>query len=118
MHAPYALAAAKNQQVAIRAEIVCDDRCVALGIEAQEAAPVLTLCRLLLAAGHDPNRPLHAYRNDVLALKVRAIGEAAQLEINGDGTGFRRRRGPDARPPMRKSGRAGIGHRPSRKAVP
>jgi hypothetical protein len=51
-----------------------------------------------------PGRPLHVYRGDTLALLVHSIGDAAQLEINGDGTGFRRLRKPDAASPMRKSG--------------
>jgi hypothetical protein len=54
----------------------------------------------LVGAGHDPTTPLHAYRGDVLCLIVRSIGEAAVLELNGDGTGFRRRRKPDAAPPI------------------
>ena len=49
----------------------------ALGITATAAAPVLALCRKLVAAGFDPNTPLEAYRDrNVLALKVRSIGEA------------------------------------------
>jgi hypothetical protein len=34
-------------------------------------APVLGLCRALLAAGYDPRRPLHAYRGDTVALENR-----------------------------------------------
>jgi len=54
------------------------------------SAPVLELCRALVAAGHDPASRLDAYRGDVLCLQVRSIGEAARLEINGHGTGFKR----------------------------
>jgi hypothetical protein len=75
---------------AIRAELT-GNQCSALGVTARAAAPVLALCRKLVAAGHDPALPLEAYRGDVLSLRVRSIGEAAGLEINGDGTGFRRR---------------------------
>jgi len=50
---------------------------------------VLALCRELVEAGHDPGRQLHVYRNGVLALRVRSIGEAARLSIRGDGVGFR-----------------------------
>jgi len=46
----------------------------------------------LVTAGHDPERPLHPYRGNVLALWVRSIGEGAQLAIAGDGVGFRRRK--------------------------
>jgi len=47
-----------------------------------------------MSAGHNPERPLHAYRGNVLALRVRSIGEGAQLAIAGDGLGFRRRKEP------------------------
>jgi hypothetical protein len=67
------------------------------------AAPVLTMCRKLLAAGHDPALRLECYRGHVLALTVASIGQAARLEVNGDGTGFRPYRRPDAAPPVRKS---------------
>jgi hypothetical protein len=91
----------------IRAELLGSDRAVALGIEARAAAPVLMLCRLLVEAGHDPDHPLHAYRGDVLALKVRAIGEAAQLEINARGTGLIPRHAVRTASPMRPNGSGG-----------
>jgi hypothetical protein len=72
----------------IRAEIA-SNACTALGITARAEAPVLALCRLLVAAGHDPGQPLHAYRGDVLCLKVRSIGEGAQLECNQTGFSVR-----------------------------
>jgi hypothetical protein len=85
-YAPYAPISSGNQ---IRAEIVGCDRCTALGIEARTtAAPVLALCRLLIAAGHDPASPLDAYRGGTLCLRIRAIGEAAGLDINAKGSGF------------------------------
>jgi hypothetical protein len=58
-------------------------------------APVLTLCRVLMAHGHDPATPLNAYRGGVLALKVRSIGEAARLTLNSKGTGFVTFRAPE-----------------------
>ena len=76
----------------IRAVLIGSDRCEAEGISVRAAAPVLALCRKLVTAGHDPERPLHAYRGNVLALRVRSIGEGAQLAIAGDGVGFRRRK--------------------------
>jgi hypothetical protein len=87
--------------IAIRAEIVGDDTCSALGTKVRAYTPILALCRALVAAGHDQRRPLHAYRGDVLALTVRSIGEAARLEISGEGTGFRPARKPDAASPVR-----------------
>lgn len=73
----------------IRAELKGSNRCEALGITGQGSTPVLALCRALVSAGHDHRRSLHAYRGDVLALKVRSIGEAAQLTVREDRTGPR-----------------------------
>jgi hypothetical protein len=64
------------------------------------SSPVLALCRKLFERGHDPARPLHAYRGDTLALRVRSIGEAARLEVNGGGTGFRPATRSGAGPPI------------------
>ena len=84
----------------LRAELVGSARCTIAGFIATSAAPVLALCRTLLAAGFDPSQPLEGYRGATLALRVRSIGEAAALELNSEGTGFRRRRQPDAAPPI------------------
>lgn len=88
---------------AVSAEITGDDTCTALGMTVRAAAPVLTMCRKLLAAGYDPTLRLECYRGHVLALTVASIGQAARLEVNGDGTGFRPYRRPDAAPPVRNS---------------
>jgi hypothetical protein len=82
-----------------KAELIGADCAAALGIEAHGSSPVFALCRALIEAGHDPATPLHAYRDKTLALRVRSIGEAAGLEVNGDGTGFR---------PATKPGRASL----------
>jgi len=74
---------------AIRAELTKDNICSALGIPVQSPSPVLALCRKLVEVGHHPNTPIAVYRGDVLCLRIRSIGEAAQLEVNGEGTGFR-----------------------------
>jgi hypothetical protein len=84
----------------IRAELARDDHAIARGIVTRGSSPVLKLCRLLVDAGHDPSTPLEAWRNGVLCLRVRSIGEAAGLELNGDGTGFRPIRKPDAASPI------------------
>jgi hypothetical protein len=81
-----------KQPAPIRAALIGSDRCEAGGISVCAAAPVLALCRKLVSAGHDPRRPLHAYRGNVLALRVGSISEGAQLAIAGDGVGFRRRK--------------------------
>jgi hypothetical protein len=74
----------------IRAEIFGFDRCEAEGHTVKASAPVLAMCRELIAAGFDPGRPLQAYRGNVLCLKVRSIGEGAMLDCQ-DGGGFRLR---------------------------
>ena len=65
----------------LRAEIVGDRHVGCGGIEVEAAAPVLALCRKLVAAGHDPATPLEAYRGEVLCLRVRSIGEGAKLTV-------------------------------------
>jgi hypothetical protein len=76
-----------NFRQAIRAELIGSNTCTALGITAHAHAPVLALCRRLIEAGHDPNRPLHAYRGDTLALVVRLITDGAGLTAQDDRLG-------------------------------
>ncbi len=45
---------------------------------------------------------MEVYRGATLALRIRSIGEAAGLEINAEGIGFRPARKPDAAPPVRQ----------------
>jgi hypothetical protein len=73
----------------IRATLIGSYRYEALGITGRGYAPVFALCRALVAAGHDPRRPLHAYRRDVLALGVNSIGEGAKLTVREDRAGPR-----------------------------
>ena len=78
-------------QAPIRAALIGSNHCEAEGITAPRGSvPVLALCRALIEAGHDPNRPLHAYRGDVLALSVRSIGQGARLRVASHGVGFER----------------------------
>jgi hypothetical protein len=58
----------------------------ALGLTARGRAPVLSLCRQLVAAGHDPAQPAEAYRGETLALRIRSLGEAAGLEVREEPT--------------------------------
>jgi hypothetical protein len=91
----------------IRAELFGFDTCTALGIEVRAYAPALAMCRKLVEAGHDPGRPLHAYRRDVLALTVSSIGWGAGYTVSDSNIGrpmFCRWRGQEsmpAGPPMR-----------------
>jgi hypothetical protein len=86
-------------QVFIRAELTGCNTCTALGIRVRAAAPVLAICRALLAAGHDPHKQLRVYRGDVLCLIVRSIGEGAGLTVADDRLGrpkFRRHTAPQS----------------------
>jgi hypothetical protein len=74
-------------QTAIRAELISSTACTAAGITVVDHAPVFALCRALVTAGQDPNRPLHAYRGDALCLRVRSIGEGARLTVEDDRLG-------------------------------
>ena len=49
-------------------------------------AIVCALCRALVEAGHDPSLPMVVKRGDIIALRVRSIGEAAKLTVS-DATG-------------------------------
>src|SRR5262245_46914083 len=64
-----------------RAELVGSNTCAAAGVTARGNAPVLALCRELLAAGLVPGRALEVYLGATLALTVRSIGEGARLTV-------------------------------------
>jgi Holliday junction resolvase len=66
-------------QAEIRAELIGSDECTAAGLTIRGRAPVLALCRQLIADGHDPGLPLEVWRGPVLCLRVRSIGEAAPV---------------------------------------
>ena len=74
----------------IRAELIGSDECKAAGRTISGRAPVLVLCRQLIADGHDPGLPLEVWRGPVLRLRIRSIGEAAQLRAATHGCGFER----------------------------
>ena len=74
----------------IRAELIGSDECTAAGLTMSGRAPVLALCRQLIADGHDPGLSLEVWRGPVLCLRVRSIGEAAQLRVATHGRGFER----------------------------
>ena len=91
--------ASSAARVFIRAELTDCNTCTALGLIVRAAAPVLEICRRLVAAGHDPHKQLRAYRGDVLCLIVRSIGEGAELTVADDRLGrpkFRRHTAPQS----------------------
>jgi hypothetical protein len=94
-----------STQTVIRAELISSDRCSALGIVARSTTPVLALCRRLVEAGRDPATPLEAWRGPILCLRIRRIGEAAQLEPSPRGVGFVCCPGVRGRPPVAKTAR-------------
>jgi hypothetical protein len=94
----------KAKQV-IPAELTGSDICTSAGITTTGVTPVLSLCRELLAAGLDADTAVEVFRGATMALRIRAIGEAAGLEINAEGNGFRPARKPDTAPLVRQNGR-------------
>jgi hypothetical protein len=77
------------------------DTCAAGAITERGGTPVLALCRSLIAAGMAPDQALEVFRGATLALSVRSVGEAAQLDVNGKGTGFKPIAAVGKAPPMR-----------------
>lgn len=78
----------------ITATLSGDDTCEAEGFTAVGYAPALDLCRLLLAAGRDPSTPMRVFRDGVLSLRIRSIGEGAALCVKDTPEGsprFRRK---------------------------
>jgi hypothetical protein len=108
----------KFTQALIRATLIGLDRCEAQGIIARGAAPVLAMCRALVAAGHDSATPLEGYRGPILCMRVRSIGEGAALEVDAHGTGFRRRRDGGAAPPVAENVPSGPRQRPPVERAP
>ena len=74
---PNPIVAITVEAQAIFAELIGSNTCTAAGITVVDHAAVLALCRALVTAGH-------AYRGDVLCLRVRSIGEGARLTIEDD----------------------------------
>jgi hypothetical protein len=123
VRSPYATPQSQNQRCgaaagAIIATLSGSDTCTALGLTVQSPSPVLALCRKLIVYGFDPAIPIHVFRGgDTLALIVRAIGEAARLEINAKGTGFIAYRAVRAAPPIAPNVPARTGYRARREAA-
>jgi hypothetical protein len=69
----------------IRAELFGGDVCTCESLTAKASAPALAMCRKLLAVGYDPQRPLHAYRGEMLCLTITSIGWGALHTITETG---------------------------------
>jgi hypothetical protein len=103
-----------RKALAIRARLVGSNTCSAAGKTAIGPAPVLALCRQLVAAGLDGNLALEVYRGDTLALFVRSIGKATTLtvrESTRDGRPRLARLSSDGSAPAPKSSWAGTEYR-------
>src|SRR6516165_11023840 len=45
------------------------------------------MCRKLLEADYDPDRPLHCFRGDTLAMKISSIAYGARYSVSEPSTG-------------------------------
>src|SRR5262249_8095440 len=100
---PDCLTPTQNPSQVIVAQLRGSDECSARNITVKSSAPVIGLCRAL--RGRNPSlrdHAMHCYRDGVLALIVRGLGEAVELRVSGSGTHFLRAvPEPTAASPMR-----------------
>jgi len=97
---------------ALRAELIGSTVCRSGEHTITGHAPVLILCRELIAAGCDPDRALEVYRGATLALHIKSIGSGARLTVaeRPNGPTFERWvpfSTPAIAPPMRQNLTAG-----------
>ena len=71
----------------IIAQFIKSDRCSAERLEGRANAPALAMCRKLLEAGYDPDRPLHCFRGKTLAMKISSIAYGARYSVSEPSTG-------------------------------
>ena len=71
----------------IIAQFIKSDRCSAEGLEVRASGPALAMCRKLIEAGYDPDRPLHCFRGETLAMKVSSIAYGARYSVSEPSTG-------------------------------
>src|SRR6516162_5318194 len=50
-------------------------------------APILAMCRKLIEAGYDQDRPLEAYRGDTLCLRISSVGYGAKWTVEDNRVG-------------------------------
>jgi hypothetical protein len=107
---PLQAAAGSGVGPVIRAELIGSDTATALGVTVTSYTPVLALCRRLIEAGHDPDRPLQVYRANTPCLTISSIGVGGDYTVENNRVGtpvFRRWRdrapSSGAAPPIRNS---------------
>ena|SRR6516164_6618914 len=66
----------------ILAQFIKSDRCSAEGLEVRANAPALAMCRKLIEAGYHPDRPLHCFRGETLAMKISSIAYGARYSVS------------------------------------
>src|SRR5215471_2572521 len=77
----------KGRLKPIIAQYIKSDRCGAEGLEVRANAAGLAMCRKLLEAGYDPDRPLHCFRGEVLAMEISSIAYGAKYSVSEPSTG-------------------------------
>lgn len=108
-----------QHQLNLRAELIGTNSATAQTAVVTSAAPILDLCRALVAGGVDPATSLEAYRGDTLCVRIKSIGRAAQFEPSPTGVGFVRRHSRlRAAPPVAQTAPAGHPVRPSNSRAP
>jgi hypothetical protein len=65
----------------IIAAVEGSDLCHAAGYTVQDSSPILAMCRLLVQAGFDPQRPLLAFRGAELAMRIKSIEYGAHYAV-------------------------------------
>lgn len=76
-----------NRKTPVVCRIIGSAHCEVDDLIVRHSAPVLAMCRALIDVGYDPERPLEAYRGDVLSLRVSSIGYGAQFTIEDNRSG-------------------------------
>src|SRR5215468_5665615 len=87
MSRPIAEGSPKGRLIPIRAQFIKSDRRSAEGLEVRANAPGLAMCRKLLEAGYDPDRPLHCFWGETLAIKISSIAYGARYSVSEPSTG-------------------------------
>jgi hypothetical protein len=69
----------------VTAPVVCpiinSDRCEIDDLVVKHNAPVLAMCRKLIEAGYDQDRPLETYRGDTLRLRISSVCYGAKWTV-------------------------------------